>query len=207
LVGGYGWFVGAHGMAVDDILEVEIVLADGRVVRASDNNNPDLFWAIRGAGPAFGIVTQFVMRTHPQPNLVWYGKLVLKRTDLDAILGITDKVAGKGNSEGLAGMIVMWLMADNGPVIAVSVFYNGPMSDAEAFFKPLLDRNPAVNTAKMVHFADSCYTVPPLELRNHSAGGSLMAPFDKTFFGELWDMFFELERKGRRRLAFSLSRS
>jgi FAD/FMN-containing dehydrogenase len=54
LGGGYGYLMGQHGMVVDNILEVELVLADGTVVTASESQNEDLFWAARGAGFKFG---------------------------------------------------------------------------------------------------------------------------------------------------------
>jgi hypothetical protein len=58
------------GSALDHIVEVEIVTADGSVRRASDDENADLLWAVRGAASSFGIVTHFTMRTHPAPDAV-----------------------------------------------------------------------------------------------------------------------------------------
>ncbi|MCA0455299.1 MAG: LLM class flavin-dependent oxidoreductase [Chloroflexi bacterium] len=57
--GGVGWLVRDHGLTIDHLKAVEMVLADGSVVRASDDENPDLFWAVRGAGANFGIVVSF----------------------------------------------------------------------------------------------------------------------------------------------------
>ncbi len=54
LGGGYGWLSGQHGLTIDNIVEVEMVLADGRVVRCSEREESDLFWAVRGAGQNFG---------------------------------------------------------------------------------------------------------------------------------------------------------
>ena len=65
LSGGLSWLRRKHGMSVDNLLEVEIVTADGRLRRASEDENADLFWAVRGGGGNFGIVTNFDFHLHP----------------------------------------------------------------------------------------------------------------------------------------------
>ena len=63
--GGYGWLRGKLGMSIDNLLAVEMVTPDGRFVRASESENPDLFWAVRGGGGNFGVVVTFEFRAHP----------------------------------------------------------------------------------------------------------------------------------------------
>jgi FAD binding domain-containing protein/berberine-like enzyme len=65
LGGGFGWLMGKYGIALDNLLSAEVVIASGEVVTVSEDSEPDLFWAIRGGGGNFGIVTWFEYRAHP----------------------------------------------------------------------------------------------------------------------------------------------
>lgn len=76
LGGGFGWLTRKHGLTVDNLIAAEVVTADGQRVRAGEEENADLFWAIRGGGGNFGIVTQFVFRLHPVGPEVLSGLIV-----------------------------------------------------------------------------------------------------------------------------------
>jgi FAD/FMN-containing dehydrogenase len=77
--GGVGYLVRKHGLTIDDVLAAEIVLADGRLLQVDEQRHPDLFWAIRGGGGNFGVVTHFKFRLHPLDKVTG-GMLVLPAT-------------------------------------------------------------------------------------------------------------------------------
>jgi len=70
LGGGMGWLMGKYGLAIDNLLAVDLVTADGQMVRASASEHPDLFWGVRGGGGNFGIVTAFQFQLHPVGSLL-----------------------------------------------------------------------------------------------------------------------------------------
>jgi FAD/FMN-containing dehydrogenase len=80
--GGFGSFSKRFGMSAGGIVEVEMVLADGSIVVANEHQNPDLFWAVRGAGAAFGIITRATLKLHPLPDTFGFAGLRVKaKTD------------------------------------------------------------------------------------------------------------------------------
>ncbi|MDQ3553405.1 MAG: FAD-binding oxidoreductase, partial [Chloroflexota bacterium] len=86
LGGGFGYLTRRFGWTVDDLEEVEIVTGDGQVRRASRTANEDLFWALRGGGGNFGVVTEFVLRLHEVGPKVTAGPIAWPASEADAVL-------------------------------------------------------------------------------------------------------------------------
>src|SRR6266508_2532186 len=78
LGGGFGWLMRKHGLACDNLLSAELVTAGGRILRASADENADLFWGLRGGGGNFGIVTSFEFRLHPVGPVVTAGPIFFR---------------------------------------------------------------------------------------------------------------------------------
>ena len=86
LGGGFGWLTRKLGMTIDNLISADVVKADGKLVRASETENADLFWAIRGGGGNFGVVTNFEFRLHPVGPQVLSGLVVHPFADARKIL-------------------------------------------------------------------------------------------------------------------------
>ena len=86
LGGGIGWLMRKHGATVDNLLSADVVTAQGEIVTASEEENPDLFWAIRGGGGNFGIVTSFEYRLHPVGPIVLAGPVFHPLEDAPEVL-------------------------------------------------------------------------------------------------------------------------
>ncbi|OKL63918.1 hypothetical protein UA08_00470 [Talaromyces atroroseus] len=194
LHGGHGWLTGAHGLALDQFLELEVVLADGNIIRTSDTQEPDLFWALRGAGSAFGVVTQFVLRAFEQPNSVWTGRLVLANPteNINAVIKTANNILSE-QEKGQSAMCWGWTVPrpETGPVIWVVPFYNGSEEEAKEFFAPLLNlgKSLIVNSTKAVPFSASASDGGGSSgegLRKLGHGSAVMAPLDPAFFRGLY---------------------
>lgn len=147
LSGGIGWLMRKHGLTVDNLLAVELVTADGRQLRASATENPELFWAVRGGGGNFGIVTSFTFRLHPVGPIIYGGAMFFPIDRARELLRFYGQWAGTLPDE-LTTMIV-FLTAPPMPFIppalqgtamlAIPMCFAGPPDKGAALVQPLRD--------------------------------------------------------------------
>jgi len=134
LGGGFGWLSRSYGLACDNLISAEIVTADGKVLTVSEQENPDLFWGIRGGGGNFGVVTHFQFRLRPVGEL-HAGLLLYPRSESESFLRVFAEVTADAPDE-LSSMAAFLSTPDGDPVVGVFVVYNGPAGAAERALKP-----------------------------------------------------------------------
>lgn len=140
LGGGLGWLSGLYGLACDNLVAVEVITADGEVVRASADENSDLFWAIRGAGANFGVVTSFEFRLHPLTEVFAGGVVYPANRTREALL-FYDEFA-KASPDELSMLGAVWKDEEENVRMSVGACFAGSPEDGEAALAPLRQFGP-----------------------------------------------------------------
>jgi FAD/FMN-containing dehydrogenase len=135
LGGGYGPLIGRYGLALDNLVAAEVVLADGRVVVADSNNEEDLFWALRGGGGNFGVVTTMRHRLH-RLSSVRAGLLIYPSCEAKTVLEDCAEILASAPDE-LTAQVGFIAGADGAPVIFVAPTWCGLPAEGEARIAPL----------------------------------------------------------------------
>ena len=135
LGGGFGWLGRGYGLACDNLLSADVVLADGSVVTASKDQHPDLFWGLKGGGGNFGIVTSFEYQIYPVGQVLG-GMLVYPFERAREILAAYRDFNAAAPDE-MTAFAAMMTSPEGGKIIALVVCYNGPIAQGEALLKPL----------------------------------------------------------------------
>jgi FAD/FMN-containing dehydrogenase len=143
LGGGIGRLGRKHGLSCDNMLSAEIVIASGRVLNASEHENADLFWGLRGGGGNFGIVTAITYQLHPLGPTVLGGSLVYEwKRVRDAVRLYAEFSAAAPDA--LCTDAALITMPDGGHGFAISAFYAGPIEEGERVLQPLRQAIPPV---------------------------------------------------------------
>jgi FAD/FMN-containing dehydrogenase len=169
LGGGLGWLLGKHGAACDHLMGADLITAEGRFIRASETENRDLLWALRGGGGNFGVVTALDFRLHPL-NQVLGGILVL-RTDIARFLRFYVSFMKAAPDELTAELT---LVRGNPPVVIAMVCWSGEAGRGERVLMPLRSLTTPVadwiDRVPYAHLTSRMREVPSL-LGAHGADG------------------------------------
>ncbi len=144
LGGGLGHLTRGCGLTIDNLLEADVVLADGRFVTASAKKNPDLYWALRGGGGNFGVVTSFLFKTHPV-HTNYAGPTLYEMSEAPAVMKWYRDFIKKAPPQ-LTGFFA-FLVVPPAPMFPAHLHmkkmcgvvwcYSGPLKNAEKIFKPI----------------------------------------------------------------------
>jgi FAD/FMN-containing dehydrogenase len=157
---GSGWLERKLGYTCDNLLEAEVVTAAGEIVTASTTENPDLFWALRGGGGNFGIVTTFTLRLHPIGPMVFGGMLMFPGDRAREVMRAYCEFAASAPDEVGSGLAFITAPpldfvpepARGKPVLAVVCCYAGDPADGPAAYAPLTELHPAVSMVDVMPY-------------------------------------------------------
>ena len=159
LGGGYGPLMTRFGLVSDNLISAEVVLADGSVVSCDTNRDPDLFWAIRGGGGNFGVVTSMHLRLH-RVGQVLSGSIVFPWGDAPAALERFSELMQTAPDE-LAGSAVLSVGPGGNPVVVISPTWSGDpeygrqiVSEIESFGTPIVSKVGAMAAADLLTLTD-----------------------------------------------------
>jgi len=144
LGGGVGWLIRKYGMTIDNLLSAQVVSADGKVLTASASENEDLFWALRGGGGNFGVVTSFEFQAHPLATVLGGLLLYPRAAAVDVIRHFRDFISSAPDE--LTAYIALLHGPDGSPLVGVIPCYCGDVSEGERvlhslrkFGNPIMD--------------------------------------------------------------------
>lgn len=145
LGGGFGWLSRKYGLTADNLRSVKMVTADGRFVSASERENPDLFWGVRGGGGNFGVVTSFEFQLHPVGPTVMAGMVFYPLEQAREVLHFYREYAASAPDE-LTTMAVLRVAPPapflpkqfhGAPIIGIAACYAGSVEEGERVLRPL----------------------------------------------------------------------
>ncbi|KAL1683359.1 hypothetical protein EV122DRAFT_273482 [Schizophyllum commune] len=145
LGGGFGFLSGQYGLAIDNLLEATVVTADGSTLLASQTENPDLFFGIRGGGSNFGVVTEFVFHLHEQRRLVFTGLVTFPTSASSSVVEAFQQYWDAQDPKACA-FLALGASAKGG--ILCMLFYDGSEEEGRAHFQKLFDIGPSSDRAK-----------------------------------------------------------
>lgn len=135
--GGFGRLARRFGLSVDNLLSVDVVAADGEFYRANEDENPDLFWGVRGGGGNFGVVTSFEFQLHLMQRQVLAGQIMFPIEMAREVLTFYGEYGPETPDELQLDCVVVLPPGGAPGVVGFGVCYSGPPSQAERVLAPI----------------------------------------------------------------------
>jgi FAD/FMN-containing dehydrogenase len=200
LGGGYGNMMGQVGFGVDSILELRLVTAAGEIRTVTASQYPDLFWAMRGAGPNFGIVTSATIKAYPmakEDRSAWCGALIYTDDKLEQV------VEAIQNLELTARMVVFMYFGSSGPpshapvIIITPWLFQGTAETGKTAFKSLYDIGPVVENTSVLPYTEWNTGANPFctHAERKPARGAGMDMLDPRTWRQVWRKYVEFQKR------------
>ncbi len=135
LGGGHGYLMRTYGLSCDNLLSVDVVTADGRLLTASATENADLFWGVRGGGGNFGVVTAFEYRLHPVSQMLG-GLLIYPMAQAKDLVRFYRDYT-RTVPDALGSLINLATLPDGTPAVVILIAYSGDLDEGERLLRPL----------------------------------------------------------------------
>jgi FAD/FMN-containing dehydrogenase len=154
LGGGYGWLSPKYGLSCDNLVSVDVVTADGRVLTASEDENEDLFWALRGGGGNFGVVTSFEFRVYPVGPMLYGGLMAFPVERTAEVVAVWRDLAGDSAPDDVStGAALVTAPPEEfvpkearlKPAVGIIGCWCGDPAEGERYFAPLKQLGPLVD--------------------------------------------------------------
>lgn len=196
LGGGYGNLMGAYGFGVDQIVSFNLVDSEGVLKTVTEDCEPDLFWAVRGAGPNFGVVTSAVVKSYPDSNLnAWLTALVFPG---DQITEVAKAVEALRPNLKPTQNVYLYLTNNNGPVVLVTGFFlHATAEEGKAAFAGLYALNPVFENSGVTPYDQWNAGAAGFCLREqrkpgHNIGITQLHPEQ---WKDIWDLYIDFRNK------------
>lgn len=200
LGGGFGNLMGLYGFGVDNIISLRVVTADGLVRQVTASSDPDLFWALRGAGPNLGIVTSAVVKSYPattEDMQAWTGSLIFSPDKLEKVVQAIQDLNIKPNMN-----IFMYFISGGAPtnkpvILVVPFLHKGNPTSGRAAFASIYAIGPMANNTSVIPYnkwntGGDGFCIPGARKPSFGAGFQKMVP---ATWRQIWNKYVEFQKK------------
>ncbi|KAH7310235.1 hypothetical protein B0J17DRAFT_586382 [Rhizoctonia solani] len=149
LGGGFGWLCSQYGLVIDNLVQATVVTSSGKILTVSDSENHDLFWAIRGGGANFGVVTEFVLKLHEQRPELWGGMLMYPPTALDKLVPEINSWLFERTP--VENIHLVFVVGPSGlPGVGLQIVYNGDAETGAKKFERFVKLEPVMTQLRPI---------------------------------------------------------